>query len=131
MTIPSNTTDVYWIVASREIGNYPAHTIRGGKWLIFTPIDEIDRDWEIIKIATNKGELGFSVKVSTLRLNPHSRDPNTGVICVYTYDSEDVEDVMTIRESLRNFGFTRRLTYKSDQATREGRYGRRVTKYVS
>ena len=130
MTTPSNTTNVYWLDTSREVGNYHGHTIRGGKWLIFTPIKFLDQDWETIKVAINEGELGFSAKVSTRRINPRSRDPNTGVICVYTYDSEDVEDVMTIRESLRNLGFTRRLTYKTDQATREGRYGRRVTKYV-
>lgn len=138
MTKPSNTTDVYWIHAKRDTGRYPHHTPRGGKWLIFCPIEQIDQKWNIIKNATINGELGYVSKVSTSRPNPNSRDPNTGVICVYTYNNEDMDDVMEIRESLRKLGFGRRLVYKTDQATREGRYAhtrrshrsaQRVTKY--
>lgn len=126
---PSETYDVYWIFGERKVGKYPSHTSRGGKWLVFCPVEIIDKTWETIRGALICGKLGSTAKVSTRRPNPNSTDPNTGVICVYTYDSDDNEDVMEIRETLRDLGFVRRLLYKTDQATRERKYGPRVFKY--
>jgi hypothetical protein len=50
------------------------------------------------------------------------------VICVYTYDYEDVEDVRRIRDS-SNFGIVGRIPYKSDADTDAGKY--RATGYGS
>ena len=134
LTKPSDTTDVYWLFSKREkreIGKYVQHTIRSGKWLIFCPFTTIDKTWNIIREATINGKLGEVSKVSTRRPNPNSRNPDIGVICVYTYDSDDMDDLMEIRVSLRNLGFTQKLVYKTDQATREGKYGKGVTIYSS
>ena len=126
---PSEVFNDYWIYARRKAGVYPASTIRSGKWLIFASVDEIDSTWAVIKQATIEGRLGGVSKVATARDNPTSKDPNTKVICVYTYDYEDTEDVFGIREVLYGLGFDKRLVYKSDRATREGRYGPKVGTY--
>jgi len=79
---------------------YPGHTERGGKWLLFVHREEVNEVWERICDALTSGRLGSYAKVSTARPNPNSADSRKHVICVYTYDSEDREDVMRIRASL-------------------------------
>jgi hypothetical protein len=54
------------------------------------------------------------------------------VICVYTQDWEDKEDVMRVRTKLRRLGFNRTLHYKRDKDTRAGKYsgqGEKVSIY--
>ena len=121
---PSTTEDIYWIFAQREVPVWKTQTNQSGKWLIFCPIDTIDEMWTIIREATIKGKLGNVSKVSTKRPNPNSQNKNTKVICVYTYDSNDIDDVMEIRKQLSDLGFTQQLIYKTDQTTREGKYSR-------
>lgn len=119
--LPSQITDKYWIWANTN-KFYPDHTIRGGKWLIFYSIDKIDKTWLIVKKATIEGRLGNISKVSTAKINPNAKNPNTKVICVYTYDSGDFNDVMRIRKELELLGFTQQLKYKTDNATRHCKY---------
>jgi hypothetical protein len=96
--------------------------VRSGKWLIFVPLDELDDAWAKIKKATEEGLLGDSSKSATALPNPNAVAPTKQVICVYTYDSEDREDVMRVRQALRDLGFTRPIPYKTDKATLERRY---------
>ena len=130
---PSKVHDRYWLRAYRKVGNYPEHTERSGKWLIFAPLSEIDEWWDLIKPCTENGLLGGSSKVATARPNPNAKDPNIKVICVYTYDSDDKEDVMKVREGLRKLGVTQKIPYKEDRATLEGKYQKRgytkISKY--
>lgn len=119
---PSTTTDVFWLFARRTHDDYPAHGEQGGKWLLFIPVNQIDDQWERIKAATALGQLGGSAKVSTARPNPNAASPETHVICVYTYDADDVEDVRRVRDELRGLGFTQKIAYKSDAATHAGAY---------
>lgn len=44
------------------------------------------------------------------------------MLCVYTYDCDDVDDVMKIRSHLREMGFKRTTSYKSDEQTNAGIY---------
>jgi len=130
---PSETTDVYWLHAIRQTGTYPQHTANGGKWLIFVDVTEVDRLWETIKCATEEGKLGSAAKVSTAKPNPNAKDPNQKVICVYTYNWTDEEDVMRIRQALRELGITQKIPYKSNSDTFAGKYAsrghRRISKY--
>ena len=98
------------------------YTDRSGKWLIFVTLDELDDAWAKIKKATQDGLLGNSSKAATARSNATAPDPTKKVICVYTYDCEDREDVMRVRQALRDLGFDRPMPYKTDKATLEGRY---------
>jgi hypothetical protein len=128
---PSKVSDEYWLYAERKKGNYPTATPNSGKWLVFAPISQIDEVWSRIKQATEDGCLGDSAKVATARPNSNASDPETKVICVYTYDWTDREDVSRIREGLRALGIVSKIPYKADRDTRSGRYASRGHKRVS
>jgi Domain of unknown function (DUF1917) len=131
---PSQVTDDYWVYAKRRQGRYPRATARSGKWLLFIPTEHIDQAWATIKQATEEGRLGDASKVATAIPNPHETNPHSKVICVYTYDGDDRDDVGRIQRELRALGFAGRLFWKADSATRAGLYsgaGRRVSRYSS
>ena len=44
------------------------------------------------------------------------------MICVYTYDYHDYDDIFRIREALRQLGYDDPLCYKADHDTVHGRY---------
>lgn len=130
---PSRTTAVYWLFAERLIGTYPAATERCGKWLIFVPVKNTDAVWERIRKATEEGRLGDCAKVAMAKSNPIAAGSSMKVICVYTYDWKDEEDVKRIRTELRMLGITWKIPYKSDEDTEAGRYRAtghtRISKY--
>jgi|SRR3989344_7638173 len=119
---PSRLTDDYWVYAERQKGKYPKHTSRGGKWLIFVSSHYLDKIWLKIKTATREGKLGRMAKVATSKLNPDFQNSKGKVICVYTYDWKDEIDVKRIRDELRSIGITRKIAYKTDEDTDQGRY---------
>ena len=119
---PSEVTEVDWIYAQRKIGKYPAPTSRSGKWLVFRDVKNIDAMWAKIKAATEEGRLGGRSKVSTAKPSPLALDPRKKVVCVYTYDSDDVEDVMRVRRELRRLGVREKTGYKTDAMTMAGKY---------
>ena len=130
---PSTYSIAYWLYAERQTGGYPDHTDRGGKWMVFVRVADVDVVWSVIKRAVEEGKLGGSAKVATALPNPNARNPCERVICVYTYDAEDYEDVTRVRQALRKLGFHSKMPYKSDQATRSRKYstenGERVSMY--
>lgn len=90
-----------------------------GKWCIFVPPAEVDTAWDKISDALERNRL-LCAKVSTaLRSIGH----DTHVICVYTSDWSDTQDLMCTREVLRTLGFLEELGYKRDIDTRNGNYG--------
>lgn len=121
-TEPAMATDEYWIVARRRIGTYPAPTSRSGKWLVFVPNAQVDEIWEKIKSAVESGRLGDEARVSTNTPRRQVSNPDERVICVYTYDCEDEDDRLRIREELRCLGVVERIPYKSDADTSAGKY---------
>src|SRR5713226_5561557 len=128
---PSEVTDEYWLDAERKKGHYPEHTENGGKWLVFVPLPQVDEVWEKIRRSTEEGRLGGSAKVSTAKPNPNARDQNTKVICVYTYDWTDEEDVTRVREELRRLGILSKIPYKADDDTFAGKYAVRGNTRIS
>lgn len=128
---PSEATDEgYWLFASRKKGEYPERGLKGGKWLLFANVNDIDELWAKIKKATEEGKLGAEAKVSTPKPKPADIGHKKGehVICVYTYDYTDEKDVKRIREELRKLGITNKIPYKSDD---DGRYAARGDKRIS
>lgn len=119
---PYHVTDVYWIYAVRKKEPYPSPTPRSGKWLAFGNPEEIDLLWAKIKTATEQGKLGGYSKVATARMNFGAPSANRRVICVFTYDSEDLRDVMRVRQALRELGVTEKTGYKTDEKTMAGAY---------
>jgi hypothetical protein len=119
--LPSQIRDEYWVSATTR-KNRVLFTERSGKWLIFVPLDVLDAAWAKIKQATEAGLLSNSSKAATALANPNAADPTKKVICVYTYDADDREDVLRVRQALRDLGFDKPMPYKTDRATLEGRY---------
>ena len=130
---PSKVDDAYWLYAVRQKGTYPEPTSRNGKWLVFVHRNKVDAVWQRIKKATEDGLLGDCSKVSTTRPNPNSTDPNRHVICVYTYDYKDGQDVRRVRKESRKLGLVAKMPYKTDEDTLRGRYEatdhKRISKY--
>ena len=132
--IPTKTTQMYWIVQDAP-GSAPEaiEDEKAGKWLIFQEPDLVDAVWTKVRNATVALELGISAKVSTAKPNPDSRD-NRKVVYIYTKDWADEEDVLRVREKLRELGFVDRIGYKRNIETFAGEYakkGKRVTYYTA
>ncbi|KGW56589.1 putative phosphothreonine lyase domain-containing protein [Burkholderia pseudomallei] len=90
-----------------------------GKWCIFVSQDEVDAAWDKIKGALEQSQL-LCAKVSTA-IRSMGRDAH--VICVYTQDWTDTQELMRSRNVLLSLGFTEELGYKRDIDTRDGNYG--------
>ena len=132
--VPTKTTQMYWIVQDAP-GSAPEaiEDENAGKWLIFQEPDLVDAVWTKVRNATVALELGISAKVSTAKPNPDSRD-NRKVVYIYTKDWADEEDVLRVREKLRELGFVDRIGYKRNIETFAGEYakkGKRVTYYTA
>lgn len=80
-----------------------------GKWLIYRDATQIDGTWMEIAKAVFEGALGTSAKASTAR-----QKKKRHVICIYTHNYLDLDDVERVREKLREMGFTETLCYKPD-----------------
>ena len=109
--------------------------LRSGKWLVFVSRENVDEVWEKIRNATEAGRLGTGSKVSTAKPSRLSSDPakRTHVICVYTRDWTNRNDVMRVREELRKLGIINKIPYKADEDTLSGKYAtlghKRIAKY--
>ncbi len=119
--VPSKTTDAYWILATSPNWEYK-ETGRTGKWMLFPLKEELDTAWVKVAKATEDGLLGIGSKASTAKPNPNSTSSKVGLICVYTYDANDVSDVKRVLRQLRALGFNYRLNYKEDEQTHLGNY---------
>ena len=130
---PSEVTEVYWIYAIMKKGEYFKPTVRSGKWLIFVDKKDVDEVWAKIKKATEAGKLGDSSKVATAKPNPNATNPDTKVICVYTYDWNDEKDARRVREELKKLGITNKIPYKADEDTLAEKYrimgNKKISKY--
>lgn len=79
--------------------------------------------------------MGPGAKVETAKPSQLNPDPTkrARVICVYTHDWTDRDDVMRVREELRKLGITNGIPYKADEDTLKGKYATlgygRVAKY--
>jgi hypothetical protein len=118
----------YWIKA------YPPASISDkmplakniGKWCIFVHRDDLDVVWPWVRRATRCGMFWRGSKVSTAwaqnmyRLRNPSANPDEHVICVYSYDYRDENDVKRIRQALYRIGVEQPLGYKTDADTSAG-----------
>jgi hypothetical protein len=102
-----------------------------GKWMVFVPTEQVDDWWGVLRIGTERGFLGPSAKVATALANPLARSADERLICVYTRDWRDEADVGRVLAMLRRAGVFWNLSFKTDEATLDGRYGRGVAEYVS
>ncbi|KAF4771811.1 hypothetical protein N7455_008116 [Penicillium solitum] len=109
--------------------------VTSGKWMLFPTVDRVDEFWGAVVRAMEKGELGDVVKVATDDGGGESR-----LICVYTDDFGDVEDVKRVVSKLVDIGLVgkgpRSVYYKSDAFTHleinsKNEYGLKASMYSS
>lgn len=72
------------------------------KWLLFCTESEVNDVWSIVAHNTATGELGMAAKVASW--NVESDDRTSRVICVYTKDFTDLDDVGRVLRKLRDLG---------------------------
>ncbi len=132
---PSNETKDSWLFAENQNDKiiYPKSTENSGKWLVFVQRNEADEIWNSIKLSIENGELGNAAKISSSSPQSIAFNPRNHVICVYTHDWTDKEDVLRIRQKLRTLGITWKIPYKADEDTLRLKYSRnskeRISKY--
>lgn len=99
---PSEVTHAAFIEASyKGKKKMKADSERVGKWLFFMAEKFIDNTWQNVSKAVEEGKLWKAAKTSTAWRSKGG----VYVVCVYTYDCEDEDDVMRIRAYLREMGF--------------------------
>ncbi|OQE37404.1 hypothetical protein PENCOP_c010G03613 [Penicillium coprophilum] len=111
--------------------------VTDGKWMLFPTVDRVDEFWGIVVRAMEKGELGDAAKVAT---DDGSGSGQSRLICVYTPDFGDVEDVKRVVSKLVDIGLVgkgpRGVYYKSDAFTHleinsKNEYGLKASMYSS
>jgi hypothetical protein len=90
-----------------------------GKWCLFRPTDQIDELWRKVRTAIRGGSLLAGMVSTAKRAQFHK---GSYVICVFTPDWRDREEVMRVRGLLREIGVTEELGYKRDIETANGVY---------
>lgn len=73
--------------------------------MLFPPLDRVNHIWSVVAHAVTTGQLGLGAKVS-----PKLGHLETGsrLICIYTYDFSNREDVIRVLRTLRDLGIVRR-----------------------
>jgi hypothetical protein len=119
---PSTEDRCLWLYARGIKPNKNHNPQNTGKWLLFHTAEEIDRAWEKVWQHTTAKRLGTGSKVSTFA-SLRGKTEKTHVICVYTRDYEQIEDVKDVRRALVRIGYRLPIPYKSDEMTRRGESG--------
>jgi len=110
-SLPSQATaDADWLFAYRHQDDYPQQA--KGKWLIHATRERIDNLWQLIALATEEGYLGSFSKVSTASL-PDTAKTGIHVICIYTYNCNDRDDIMRVRTALHEMNILHPLSYQT------------------
>lgn len=90
-----------------------------GKWCIFRPAAEIDALWLEVRKAVKEGHFVAAMCSTFMQARYHG---GSYVICAFTSDWSDREDVMRAWQVLRDMGVTEELGYKRDLETKNGVY---------
>lgn len=117
--IPSKNRANYWMGVMYENGFCSSKFT--GKWCVFKDAKDVDDCWFKITQLCEIGKI-VCAKVST-NLARENSGKDKHVICVYTKDYRDKDDLENIRTMLRDIGITEDLGYKRDEDTRNNVYG--------
>lgn len=117
------------LAAAQETG------VTAGKWMLFPTSRYVDSTWEMIATAVVNGDLGDCAKVAT---DDGSGKPR--LICVYTRDFGDKEDVKRVLRTLVDLGLVNEqkqpIYYKCDaythlEITSKNDYGLKASMFSS
>ncbi|KAL8752416.1 MAG: hypothetical protein Q9199_005757 [Rusavskia elegans] len=112
-----------------------------GKWMLFPYPEDVNRQWAIIAEATVNRELGTAAKVAP---DDNKGDRVPRLICVYTKDFSDLDDVKRVLGRLVELGLVKKkgagdergIYYKADVFTElginsENEWGLKASLYAS
>lgn len=119
--MPSQCFTGDWLWSCRT--RISANPERVGKWLIFCSPDRVDEIWRSVSKSMLDGELAkvaVCAKASTA-----GRDSAKHVICVYSQDYANKDDVGRCLAALRRLGIKAHISYKTDGQTKAGIYSTR------
>lgn len=95
-----------------------------GKWMLFPYPEDVNRQWAIVAEATVNRELGTAAKVAP---DNGKGDRVPRLICVYTKDFSDMDDVKRVLGRLMELGLVKKkggpqegIYYKVDALTELG-----------
>jgi len=122
---------VHWIHAFSPSETKDLDPLLIGKWLIYLSCRHVDYCWSRVREATEAGTLGISAKISTDWGKAHdlvgmiaegAGGWRNHVICVYTVDWRNHEDVSRVGSRLASVDAvrTQTLQYKPDAFTYGG-----------
>lgn len=106
-----------------------------GKWMLFPSVDRVDECWGTVVRAMEQGQLGTGAKVA-----PNDGSREARLICVYTTNFADTEDVKRVVKKLVDIGLVGKgshpIYYKSDaytllDITSKNNYGLKASMYSS
>ncbi|KAI9723646.1 MAG: hypothetical protein M1812_000946 [Candelaria pacifica] len=107
-----------------------------GKWMLFPMPEHVNKTWSLIATAVVNNELGSTAKIAT---DEGKGDRVSRLICVYTDDFSDTDDVKRVIAKLVEMGLVERsksIYYKCDAYTYLGissgnEYGLKASLYAS
>ncbi|KAI5209898.1 DUF1917-domain-containing protein [Aureobasidium subglaciale] len=124
-----------------------ASGVTNGKWMLFPSPDSVNRIWKLVAEAVVDGKLGDTAKVAPADppdpfAGGSSKKQPSHLICVYTKDFSDLNDVRRVLEGLVELGLAPRnasdgaIYYKADVYTflnidSSNPYGLRASLYSS
>lgn len=97
-----------------------------GKWMLFPYQEDVNMQWAIVAEATVNRELGTAAKVAP---DSGDGDRTPRLICVYTKDFSDMDDVKRVLERIVELGLVKKkgavgeargIYYKADAFTELG-----------
>ncbi len=125
---PTSVTDRSWVyVRAPSVATSDCSTF--GKWLVFKPKNLLDEAWHRVRSAVQEGKFGdecTGAKCSTSLRNPTESDSSQGVFMVYT-TKEGVDEVGLMLVHM----VQQVIRYKTDEATRMGKYAHKGDKKVT
>jgi len=92
--------------------------VTSSKWMLFPKLDDLSRVWRLVAEATAEGKLGPTSKFGTW--TPEDAIKGCTLICVYTRDFSDLDDVKRVMRALIDCGIAKReskIYYKCDAYT--------------
>ncbi|KAF2687722.1 DUF1917-domain-containing protein [Lentithecium fluviatile CBS 122367] len=98
-----------------------------GKWMLFPELADLSRIWRLVVDGVINNRLGPAAKVA-----PDDGSPGSRLICVYTKDFRDKDDVLRVLQELVTMGVAgtgRPIYYKSDPYTLLDIYRETAAKY--
>ena len=104
-TITREIAPLRKVLECEILSNAKTRGCTSGKWMLFPTAQNIDKTWRLIAEGVANGELGTAAKVAT---NDGSNDGEARLICVYTKDFSDWEDVRRVLIRLVELGLVKR-----------------------